>query len=264
MKLNVIIRTCDKVSLATHRIVEKNECVIRCFKSLVSSLSQFKKLPISLTVIDDRSTIETRSKLQNIAPNANFIWLDDRDETGLNNKQKSRYSLNVAYKQIYQLPENELLYIVEDDYLHYPDSIEKMIEAYEYFSEYIPDKKIGIFPQDFTELYPHPQNKFNDTYVKPCYVIPGPDRYFRSTWFTHESFFVPVSIIKKYKQYFDMLLKIGDNEVDWEGNTISRVWESPDVLMLMPLKTLAIHVSKKEDIPFYNTDFEYLWDQNKY
>lgn len=264
MKLNVILRTCDKVSLVSDRIVPKTECVIRCFKSLVDSLKQMQRLPYELTVIDDRSSLDTRIKLQTVAPDANFIWLDERDETGLDNRQKSRYSVKIAYEQIYKFPENELLYIVEDDYLHYPDSIEKMLEAHEYFSTYIANTQIGIFPQDFPQLYPHPYHKFNDTYVRPCLVIPGPDRYYRSTWFTHESFLIPMTTIHKYKQYFDMLLTIGENDANWEGNTISSVWESSDVLMLMPMKSLVIHVSKPEDLPFYNTDFEYLWEQNRY
>lgn len=264
MKLNVILRTCDKVSLINDRIVPKDECVIRCVKSLVNSLKQLQKLPYKLTIIDDRSSTDTRTKLKTIAPDAKFIWLDERDETGLNNRQKSRYSVKIAYDEIYKLPNNELVYIVEDDYLHYPDSIEKMIEAHEYFSSFISNTNIGIFPQDFNQLYPHPQNKFNDTYVRQCYVIPGPDRYYRSTWFTHESFLVPVATIQKYKRHFDLLLTIGDNDANWEGNTISKVWKSHDMLMLMPLKTFAIHVSKKEDISFFNTDFEHLWKQNEY
>ena len=182
---------------------------------------------------------------------------------GLNAKQKSRYSVKVAYDYIYTLPENDLVYILEDDYLHYPDSIQKMLEAWAVISKYIPHSDIGIFPQDFNQLYPHPKNHHNDTYVRPCYVIPGPDRYYRTTWYTHESFMVPVKVILKYKEHFDSLLMIGNDPAFWEGNTISNVWTQPDVMMLMPLKTLAIHVSAMDDIPFYNNDFVGLWEQNK-
>lgn len=261
--LHVVLRTCDKVSLANDRIVPKDECVLRCLKSLVDSLQNYNG-NYTLHIIDDRSTRSTVENMQKIAKNAKYTILSERNETGLNNKQKSRYSVGVAYDYIYSLPTNDLVYIVEDDYLHYPNSISQMIEAHQYFTNYT-GKSIGIFPQDFTELYPHPQNKFNDTYVKPCFVIPGPDRYYRTTWFTHESFLIPVQVILKYKHHFARLLDIGSNEGDWEGSTISKVWESPDVLMLMPImKTLAIHVSKKEDIPFFNNDFDMLWEQNKY
>ena len=138
-----------------------------------------------------------------------------------------------------------------------------MLEAWAVISKYIPHSDIGIFPQDFNQLYPHPKNHHNDTYVRACYVIPGPDRYYRTTWYTHESFMVPVKVILKYKEHFDSLLMIGNDPAFWEGNTISNVWTQPDVMMLMPLKTLAIHVSAMDDIPFYNNDFVGLWEQNK-
>jgi hypothetical protein len=266
MKLHIVLRTCDKVSLNTDRIVAKDECVIRCLKSLVNSIKNTNNLDYDFHIIDDRSTRHTVKKILDIAEGmATFVFLADRDDNHINNKQKSRYSVKVMYDYIYSLDENDLVYIVEDDYLHYSDSIQKMVEAYDYFNNTIFSQEVGIFPQDFTELYPHPQNKFNDTYIKPCIVLPGPDRYYRTTWFTNESFLIPVKVILKYRQFFERLLDIGSNDGDWEGSTISNVWESQDVVMLMPImKTLAIHVSKKEDIPFYNNDFETLWEQNKY
>lgn len=264
-KLHVVLRTCDTVSLQNERIVPKNECVIRCLNSLVTSLQRVVGTPYELNIIDDRSSIETITKMQEIAPFANYTWLGSRDDSNLSNKQKSRYSVKVAYDFIYTLPKDDLVYLVEDDYLHYPDAIDEMLDAYFYFSEYLKGKSVGIFPQDFTELYPHPQNKFNDTYIKPCIVIPGTDRYYRTTWFTHESFLLPLHVIHKYRKHFDSLQNIGNDKGDWEGSTISNVWEKPDVMMLMPImKPHCIHVSKNTDIPFFNKDFDKLWENNRY
>jgi len=261
MKLNVVLRTCDKVSVSDGRIVPKKECVIRCLKSLVSSLENSRE-PHTLHIIDDRSSEETRTQIKEIAKNASIVFLSDRDDGKLNNKQKSRYSLNLALQYIETIPENELVYLIEDDYLHYTDGIYRMMKSYRYFTEYILDVFVGIFPQDFTELYPHRQNKFNETYVKPCYVFPGPDTYFRTTWFTHESFMIQVKLFLKYKEHFQKLLNIGSIDGEWEGSTISKVWEQSDVCMLMPMiKPFAIHVSKIEDIPFYNEDFYSLWEK---
>ena len=105
---------------------------------------------------------------------------------------------------------------------------------------------------------------FNDTYIRPCIVSPGPDRYYRTTWFTHESFMIKKSVITKYKEEFNKLMEIGDIDGKWEGTSLSNVWTKPDVVMLMPMKTLAIHVSAKEDISFFCNDFEKLWDKNAY
>lgn len=260
-KLHVVIRSCDRVSVSSDRIVPKQDCIFRCINSLTRSLENQQRINYTLHIIDDRSSPETIETLKKIAPQATFNFLGERDDSHLDNREKSRYSVGVAYEYIYSLPPTDLVYIVEDDYLHYPDSIEKMIEAWWWFNSFIV-RSVGIFPQDFRQLYPHPDHPFNDTYVAPCHVIPGPDRYYRSTWYTHESFMIPVHVILKYKNWFDSLLKIGRTPEYWEGNTISNVWRSPDVMMLMPMRALAIHVSRKDDIPFYNNDFNSLWQAN--
>lgn len=262
-KLNVVLRTCDKASIASNRIVPKDECVKRCYNSLVKSIVNYNN-PTSLYVIDDDSSTETKEFLKSHYLDATvYDVIVDPTIEYKDVKQKSRYSLKIALDYINNLPEDELVYLVEDDYLHYEHSIATMVEA-QYYLEAIADKlTIGIFPQDFNQLYYHPQHNFNSTYVTLCEVIPGPDRYYRSTWFTHESFLIPVRLFKKYKEYFYSLLDIGNLEGYWEGNTISNVWQRPDVRMMMPMKTLAIHLGQLSDISFYTTDWEELWEQNK-
>ena len=264
MKLNVVLRTCDVKSLQSDRIVDKAECVSTCLNSLVKSLKE-SKLDYKIHIIDDMSSHQTKTAISNICPDATIEHLVERDEEGLNNKQKSRYSVEVAYEYIAKLPDNELVYIVEDDYLHYEDSITKMVEAWQYFTDFLTPtgiEHVGIFPQDLNRLYLYPQNEFATTYVQPCIVLAGPDRYYRTTWYTHESFMVNTSLIKKYKEHFDRLLLIGSDPAYWEGNTITNVWNQPEVKMLMPLGTLAIHMGNAQDISFYCNNWQELWDKN--
>lgn len=263
MKLNIVLRTCDKKSIQGDRVVPKDECVYVCTKGLVESLLNSGIKDYHLHIIDDNSTKETREKLKNIAKHATFDFLEPRNEENLNSLQKSRYSVKVQYNYIKKLPDEDLVYLVEDDYLHYPDSIFRMVESWEYFSLLFQRNTIGIFPQDFNQMYYHPQNMFNDTYVDNCLVLPGPDRYYRSTWFTHESFMVPVSLIKKYSEEFSKLNDIGSIEGYWEGNTISNVWRKPEVLMLMPLGTLAIHLGCHKDISFFVKDWKSMYEKLK-
>ena len=230
MKLSVVLRTCDKKSIQGDRVVPKDECVSVCSKSLMASL-RGSGLPFALHVIDDNSSDETREKLKRILPEAK------------------------------SLPDEDLVYLVEDDYLHYPDSVLNIVSSWEYFSLLFPRNEIGIFPQDFNQMYYHPQNMFNGTYVEGCMVVPGPERYFRTTWFTHESFLVKAGLIKKYSDEFDGLLDIGTKEGCWEGNTISNVWQKPEVMMLMPLGTLAIHLGCHKDISFYVDDWKELYEE---
>lgn len=262
MVLNVVLRTCDRKSIESRRVVDKQQCVIRCLNSLVKSLKQ-SGFNYKIKIIDDGSTQETIDTIKKIAPEADLTIAEQVNEAGMEIRQKSRRTLKMAYDYIMTLPDDELVYIVEDDYLHYDNSIFVMVNSWDYFTYLFPDKTVGIFPQDFRQLYFDPKNPFNETYVKDCIVIPGPERYFRSTWFTHESFMVPINLIKNHQETFYKLLDIGTIDGHWEGNTISNVWNRSDVLIMMPMGTLAIHLGNSNDISYYVGDWTKLWEENK-
>lgn len=263
--LHVVLRTCDRHSLNSERIVNKRECIIRCLNSIITNLEQVSDK--HLHIIDDGSSQEFIDILKQMVANLPFVSLNMlpiRDQSNLSAKKKTRYSVKVAYDYIYKLPDDHLVYIVEDDYLHLPYSIRNMVVTWQYFSKLL-NTNVGIFPQDFNQLYYHPLFKFNETYVTDCTVIPSNDRYYRTTWFTQESFMLESRVFKQYKQEFDSLDKIGDDPAYWEGNTISNVWQKPDVKMFMPLGSLVVHMSAKEDIPFFFNREEVidLWNHYK-
>ena len=263
--IHVVLRTCNRTSLQSDRIVNKSECILRCLNSIITNLKNIPEK--SLHIIDDNSVAEFQDTLKELIRTHDFItinFLPPRNQEGLSPKKKSRYSVQVAYEYIYNLPENDLVYIVEDDYLHFPGAIEEMIESWTYLSS-VTGLEIGIFPQDFNQLYYHPNHPYNETYYRPCFVVPTQHRYYRTTWFTQESFMIQSKIFKQYKTEFDGLLKIGDDPSCWEGNTISSVWTKPDVKMFMPLGSLVIHMSNKTDIPFFITEEQVLklWNENK-
>jgi hypothetical protein len=154
---------------------------------------------------------------------------------------------------------------MDDDQLHCDNAIIKMISAWEYLSSIIPDHDIGIFPQCFVQLFPHPENKFAHAYVRPCHVVPTPVGFYRTTWYTQETFMLKAKVFKKYKDIFDTLQTTGSDPAIWEGNTISEVWQKPDFMMFMPLHPDLMHMSVAEDKPFYwsKEDVSNLWETNK-
>lgn len=266
MKLHVLLRTCDKSSIESNRIVDKKECVEVCLKSLVYSMNRAELLIgnnlTDLVIFDDNSSDETIKILQSYDA-VSYRWMISGHD--LTPKQKSRNTVKMMYDYIKKLPKEDLVYVVEDDYLHDLDSITLMLQAWIHFHNQFNLINIGIFPQDFRELYFDPKNKHNETYDKPCSIFPGPDRYWRTTWFTQESFMVQVSLIHKYWDTFLQLQDIGYVDGLWEGNTISKVWQRPDVMMLMPLDTLALHLGKIEDISnYYENKWEDMYDEWKY
>lgn len=263
--IHVILRTCDRHSLQSTRIVHKKECIIRCLNSILNNLQGIEEK--HLHIIDDGSSSDFVSILKSMVEPYDFVSLNllpERNQESLSSKKKSRYSVSVAYEHIYNIPDDDLVYIVEDDYLHYPGAIQEMIDTWNYLNNIIPTD-IGIFPQDFNQLYYNPSFPHNGTYVRPCMIVPTSTRYYRTTWFTHESFMIQSKIFKKYKEHFDSLLTIGDNEGNWEGNTISNVWIDKEFTMFMPMGSLVIHMSNAMDIPYFVSidEVNELWENNK-
>ena len=264
--IHVVMRTCDRHSLVSTRIVNKKECILRCLNSILTNLESIENK--SLHIIDDNSSDDFKGKLKSMIEHLPFVtvnYLPERDQTGLSAKKKSRYSVQVAYEYIYNLPDKDLVYVVEDDYLHFPGSIAEMIETWSYFTS-TQDTNIGIFPQDYNQLYFHPSFPHNKTYFQAAFIVPARYRYYRTTWFTQESFMLQSSVFKKYRAIFDKLLDIGgEDQFVWEGNTISSVWCKPDVKMFMPIGSLVVHMSDKTDIPFFISKEQVikLWNENQ-
>ena len=265
MKLNIVARTCDKHSLQSKRIVNKKECIIRCLNSILENLEEIPEK--KFYIVDDNSTEDFREILRDIEKNKDFVsieYLEPRDDSNLTPRKKTRYSLSRSLRYIFDIPEDELVYLVEDDYLHFPSSIKEMVDVWLYLKE-ITGTDVGVFPQDFNQLYYHPTFPYNKDYVRPCLVVPTPKRYYRTTWYTQESFMIQSNIFKKYKEYFNALLEIGDeNGYNWEGNTISKIWERSDFNMFMPIGSLVVHMSNKYDIPFLinRETIVKLWKKN--
>lgn len=263
--IHVVLRTCDRHSLQSTRIVNKRECIIRCLNSVLNELKDIEDK--CLYIIDDNSSEELKNIITSMVKDLSYVtinFLPVRDQTNLSSKKKTRYSLQVAFDYINTIPEDDLIYILEDDYLHFPGSVREMINTWNYFDSIL-DVYVGIFPQDFNQLYLHPSFPHNDTYFQPCSVIPSGRRYYRTTWFTQESFLIQSKLFKKYKFNFDKLLTIGDEPHLWEGNTISSIWCSPDVRMFMPMGSLVIHMSNITDIPFFISKEQVikLWNENQ-
>lgn len=268
--LRVVLRTCDKASLRSNRIVNKRECVIRCLNSILTNLRELDD--VHLHIIDDNSSQTLRDSIRELTKDDTFVdyhFIDGNPYADAPDPRKvSRHSVKIAYDYIYSLDENDMVYVVEDDYLHKADAISKYLTTWQYLNNITsPDLEIGIFTQCFPQLFylPGSQPQMNDVYLKHCDVVPTPTGWYRTTWYTHESFMIRSKVFKKYKQHFDEILKIGDDPAYWEGNTFCAVWNKQDVKMFMPLDPNLMHMSSSDDVPFYSSreDVERLWEENK-
>lgn len=265
--LHIVIRTCDRGSIQSKRIVNKTECTLRCLNSVFRNIKDFEN--VDVTIFDDRSSQHLKNGIHGMSEESgkkvNIQFIGERDTEGQSPHVQSRYSVKLAYDYIYTLPDEDYVYIMDDDQLHHDNAITRMISAWEYLNNFIPDHDIGIFPQCFVQLFPYPDNRFAHAYVRPCHVVPTPVGFYRTTWYTQETFMLKAKVFKKYKDIFDTLQTTGTDPAIWEGNTISDVWQKPDFMMFMPLQPDLMHMSVAGDKPFYwsNEDVINLWERNK-
>ena len=297
--LHIITRTCDKASIQSKRIVNKTECALRCVNSVLKNMENLDD--VDYHIIDDRSSEYFRESLTKICDESKqkvtFDFLGERDVEGQNPHAQSRFSVKVAYDYIYNLPDEDFVYIVDDDHLHYPDAIPRMLHTWTYLNHMVnvidprnqyrkklwndgmsdyetnlevsqfnnrTNIDVGIFPQCFVQMFPYTANVSLDFYVRPCTVLPTPTGYYQTTWYTHETFMLKAKVFKKYKETFDRLQVTGTPAAGWEGDTISDLWNE-HVKMFMPLDPDVMHMSVSRDLPFsWRPEHAMkLWEDNK-
>ena len=151
--LDIIIRTCTSVNMLTQsktRLFEKEkiEYTLRTIKSLLNSTtfsSQLNKVKINFKVIDHNSSKENLENIDRVfksfKKNYNLINLDlskfekniekinERGEKVSFNQMSNMANINQSLIEAKKA--EDLIYFVEDDYLHKKNSIEEMIFTYE-------------------------------------------------------------------------------------------------------------------------------------
>ena len=263
--LHVVLRTCSR-QLLHHgslrdgdRIVNRKECVIRCLNSVLNNLRKMNN--VHLHIIDDNSTDDLKIILRELTKSDSFVSFNF-----LSPSNTPRQSVKVLYDYIATLPDEDLVYVLEDDYLHEPDAFEKLLTAWNYLNSLTaPSIDVGIFPQCFVQLFPYPGNELADFYDRGCSVVPTPVGFYRTTWYTNETYILQSKVFKKYKNIFDLLQITDTNSALWEGNTISQIWTRDDFKMFMPLDPSVVHMSLAKDKPFYwsNQKLIDLWNSNQ-
>ena len=161
--LDIILKTCTSVNLVTQnkeRIFEnkKSEYTFRTLNSLIKSLKKAfdntKNINFHITVIDAGSTENDKSIMRKILDKSdikfNFIDLNlndylkrikiiNKNNPQIENNMKSTMASIIKSFEISKNA-NDLVYFVEDDYIHSIDCISEMISAYEKFSTILEDE----------------------------------------------------------------------------------------------------------------------------
>ena len=172
--LDIIIRTCTEINMLTQskkRIFEKEkiEYTLRSIRSILQSLNssdQLKKIKIKLKVIDYNSKKENLDKIDKLFKSFNrnydLINLDlsnfeeniaktNQKNQIVTSNQKSNMA-NIHQSLIEAKNSEDLIYFVEDDYIHNKESLNEMVLTYERISSQIKND-IFLCPTDYPYLY---------------------------------------------------------------------------------------------------------------
>ena len=250
MRLDVILRTCSNSLLKSkqERITGPNrELMMRkCFVSLVQAM-KIPNLDLFLTILDDNS-------------DKRFLEFLKAEAAGIPHKivnlEKRGYN-NSAYEQFKVASECEgLVYIVEDDYLHEEQAIERMLGAYLHLmGEY--NTQIVIYPFDCPMRYGMPE----ETVLHYDGV-----RYWRSVTKTAHTMLTHYSVLQEHFEIFRKLA-LEYPEV-LEDDTINKLYYGKDnqeapIKVFSPIPSVAYHLgySTPTAIRTSHGSWEHIWNR---
>ena len=239
----------------------KIEYSIRSIKSLINSInycqSKYLDLKIKTIILDDSSKIENLDKIKEIIKDVNgeIISLDTKKFEAKIKKQKTQQTFsNLA--SLYQCFEigkeigEDLIFFVEDDYLHFETMLEEMITTYERVSSQV-GKDIFMCPTDYPYLYMN-NEKTN--------ILIGNKRHWRTITKTLCTFLTSKKLLNLYWENFT---KNCEDRHDPFEKYINEIYKKE--FCISPLKSLSVHLTNVNSSyglsPFIN--YKNLWDQNK-
>jgi hypothetical protein len=266
--LNVIFRFCTKVKILNQnkeRIFakEKYEYTLRSLNSILQSIQiakdNFKYIDIKITAIDVGSEEIYVEKIKDMIKNYNinfeYIKLEInelKDFVDQNTSEDQKSMMSNVYKslEVGKTGNYDLLYFVEDDYIHEKDCFNEMLFTYEKFASLIKDELI-LCPSDFPYLY----NKFD-----PTQIILGNKRHWRVVEETLVTFLTSKKLLLKHWDTFISMSQINHDPFE---KPLHEIYLKQ--YCLSPIPSLTMHCTNINSIyglsPFM--EWKRLWDENK-
>ena len=266
--LKIILRTCTSELIMDQnkrRIFdeEKNEYTFRTLRSLIKSINraslEFKNIKFNLLVTDTNSSKEDTDKIREILNKSSIenkfesIDLDNFKDKIKPGYSKAKFSnmANFYTSLIIAKKENsDIIYFVEDDYLHSESAITEMVFAYEKFNT-IFSKDLVLLPSDYPYLYA------KDEATK---IYLGEKYHWR---LVSESLVTFMTSKRVIEENYKNLEKMGIEWIDpWE-KPLHDIYNSNPCLS--PVPSLAVHCANINSVfgvsPF--VDLKELWEKNK-
>jgi hypothetical protein len=241
----------------------KIEYSLRALKSLIRSVNFSKtknqNIKFKTIIVDDKSKEDNLNKLKKLIDisglDMSIIPLnhDKYKDTIKQQKNDQTFSNLASLLQSFELGKEhgeDLVFFVEDDYLHFEPMMEEMIVSYERIASQV-NKDIFMCPADYPYLYMN-NEKTN--------ILIGNKRHWRTINQTLCTFMTTKSLLNKYwDNFYNTCLDRNDpfekylNEIYIKEFCIS------------PLKSLSLHLTNVNSSyglsPFIN--YKKLWDENQ-
>ena len=242
----------------------KIEYSLRALKSLVKTINfsktKYPNIKFKTLIVDDKSKEENLDKLKKLINESGLginitpLNHDKYKDTIKQQKNDQTFSNLASLLQSFEFGKEhgeDLVFFVEDDYLHFEPMMEEMIASYERIASQV-NKDIFMCPADYPYLYMN-NEKTN--------ILIGNKRHWRTINQTLCTFMTTKSLLDKYwDNFYNTCLDRNDpfekhlNEIYTKEFCIS------------PLKSLSLHLTNVNSSyglsPFIN--YKKLWDENKY
>ena len=241
----------------------KIEYATRSLNSLIKSIKFLRqKLPeinIKLIILDDHSNDENLEKIKKISEQEKSsdilsLNLDKYKSVILKQKSSETFSNLASLLNSFEIGKElgeDLVFFVEDDYLHFKTMLEEMISSYQRISSQL-GKDIFMCPSDYPYLYMG-NEKTN--------VLIGSKRHWRTIDKTLCTFLTSKTLINKY---WDNLKKNCENRHDPFEKYLNEIYQKE--ICISPLKSLSLHLTNINSSyglsPFI--DYKELWEENRF
>ena len=271
--LDIILRTCASVNMLSQskkRLfdADKSEYTLRTLNSIIKSINNsteiFNKINLKITIIDHNSETKVIDQMKVLLDNQFFkseiinLKVENFKNEIQNLNQKGEKVTDNQISNMSNIHQSlliaknceDLIYFVEDDYLHSINSIKEMILSYEKLSSLLKQELI-LCPTDYPYLYNKAENSK---------IFLGNNFHWRQIEESLCTFLTSNLIVKKYWKELTSVCKFEHQPFEKPFHDIYK-----KEFCLSPIPSLAIHCTNINSVyglsPFIN--YKNIWEENE-
>ena len=260
LRMNTVVEIWDQKK---KRLFEqpKIEYSIRSINSLIKAITvcrnKYPVIKIKTIIVDDQSKKDNLDKIRKLIQDQNIeiIPLDHEKYKSIIKKQEKTetFSNLASLLQSFEIGKNQsddLIFFIEDDYIHSETMLDEMITSYERIASQV-KKDIIMCPADYPYLYMN-NEKTN--------ILIGSNRHWRTINKTLCTFMLSKNLLSKYWENF---YKTCLDRHDPFEKYINEIYENE--VCISPIISLSLHLTNINSSyglsPFL--DYKKLWEDNK-